>query len=74
MATLYLSACSKPDPVIKPEITNDTSVTVETTTVAATETEDSSEVNPDDFYANFKPLTANVFDGNMIACEPEIYA
>ena len=51
LATLYLSACSKQDPVSKPEITDDTSVTVETTTVAATETENSSEVNPDDFYA-----------------------
>ena len=104
LATLYLSACSKPDPVLKPEITEDTSVIDETTTAAATETEentdetttaaateiventdetttdatteteDSSEVNPDDFYANFNPLTANVFDGNMIACEPEVYA
>ena len=60
--------------MLKPEITEDTSVTDETTTAAATETEDSSEVNPDDYYANFKPLTANVFDGNMIACEPEVYA
>lgn len=43
LATLYLSACSKPDPVLKPEITEDTSVTAENTTVAETETEENTD-------------------------------
>lgn len=48
----------------------------QSTTQIATEPETESvhERNPDDFYKNFKPLAENVFLGNEVVCEPEVYA
>lgn len=88
LAVSCLSACSNKDvqPVdISPSAvtTTETEVLSETTTTksattatAATEpeTEVVYERNPDDFYINFKPLSSNVFVGNEISCEPDIYA